>query len=261
MPVLRQLDHDVEDLVDHLGVQRRGRLVEEHDLGLHRQRPGDRDALLLTAGELGRVLVGLVGDADALEQLHGVLAPPAALTALRTLIGPSVTFSRMVLCANRLKRLEHHADVGAQLGQLLALLGQRLAVDGDRPRLDGLQAVDGAAERRLPDPDGPRTTTTSPLPTVRSMSLSTCSSPKCLLTALIATMGSPPLGGGGVEASESCRESADASVICATYPSARFVGVTRASLAPNCEEDVSATCGLAGYRSWLSRRPTGTGRV
>src|ERR671912_324002 len=32
-----ELDHDVEDLVDHLGVQGRGGLVEEHDLRVHRQ--------------------------------------------------------------------------------------------------------------------------------------------------------------------------------------------------------------------------------
>src|SRR5207342_860060 len=35
--------------VDHLGVERRGGLVEQHDLGLHRQRAGDRRTLLLAA--------------------------------------------------------------------------------------------------------------------------------------------------------------------------------------------------------------------
>src|SRR5262245_41657441 len=34
----------------------------------------------------------------------------------------------------------------------------------------------------LPDPEGPHTTTTSPTPTARSMSRSTCSGPKCLFT-------------------------------------------------------------------------------
>ncbi len=38
-------------------------------LGLHRQRAGDGDALLLAAGELARVGVGLVGEADPVEQL------------------------------------------------------------------------------------------------------------------------------------------------------------------------------------------------
>ena len=41
----------------------------------------------------------------------------------------------------------------------------------------------------LPEPEGPMTTTTSPSPIVRSMSLRTCSSPKCLLTLLNTTKG------------------------------------------------------------------------
>ena len=39
----------------------------------------------------------------------------------------------------------------------------------------------------LPDPDGPITTTTSPLPMDRLMSFRTCRSPKCLLTPVSAT--------------------------------------------------------------------------
>jgi hypothetical protein len=101
MPCWRA-DHDVEDLVDHLGVEGGGGLVEEHDLGVHRQGAGDRDTLLLATRELGGVLGGLVGDADPLEQLHRALVG-VALGVLRTLIGPSVTFSRIVLCAKRLK--------------------------------------------------------------------------------------------------------------------------------------------------------------
>ena len=64
--------HDREDVTDELGVEGRGRLVEEHELGVHRQRPGDGDALLLTAGELGREGVGLVGQPDLLEVLAGL---------------------------------------------------------------------------------------------------------------------------------------------------------------------------------------------
>src|SRR5918997_5677645 len=66
--VAGERDHDVEDLVDHLGVEGRRRLVEEHDLGVHRQRAGDRHALLLSAGQLSGVLVGLGADTDPVEQ-------------------------------------------------------------------------------------------------------------------------------------------------------------------------------------------------
>src|SRR5918999_2545769 len=47
--VAREVAHDVEHLPDHLRVQRRSRLVEEHELRLHGERPRDRDALLLAA--------------------------------------------------------------------------------------------------------------------------------------------------------------------------------------------------------------------
>src|SRR3954453_15056534 len=46
-----QLDHNVEHFFYHLRVERRSRLVEQHDFGLHAQHAGDRDALLLPAGE------------------------------------------------------------------------------------------------------------------------------------------------------------------------------------------------------------------
>ena len=42
----------------HLGVERAERLVEQQHLGLHGQRPGERDTLLLAAGELVRVALG-----------------------------------------------------------------------------------------------------------------------------------------------------------------------------------------------------------
>jgi hypothetical protein len=97
-----EVGHDVEDLVDHLRVERRGRLVEEHHGRVHRQRPGDGDALLLPAGQLRGVLVGLAGDADPLEQLAAARSASGLLDAL-DLDRPSVTFSSTVLWANRLK--------------------------------------------------------------------------------------------------------------------------------------------------------------
>ena len=52
MPVSGEVPHHVQHLADELGVERGGRLVEQHELRVHRQRPGDGDALLLAAGEL-----------------------------------------------------------------------------------------------------------------------------------------------------------------------------------------------------------------
>lgn len=47
--LLCQTDHDLEHLVDHLGVKSARGLVEEHGLGLHGKRAGDGYALLLAA--------------------------------------------------------------------------------------------------------------------------------------------------------------------------------------------------------------------
>ncbi len=49
----------LEHLVDEFRIQRRGDLVAQQRGGLHRQRPGNRHALLLPARELIRVGVEL----------------------------------------------------------------------------------------------------------------------------------------------------------------------------------------------------------
>src|SRR5680860_610916 len=49
-PFARESAHDVENLTNHLRVERRGRLVEQHQFRLHGQRSGDGDALLLASG-------------------------------------------------------------------------------------------------------------------------------------------------------------------------------------------------------------------
>ena len=47
-----------EDVACAAGVERSGGLVGEHDGGVRDQGTGDRDALLLSAGELGRAVPG-----------------------------------------------------------------------------------------------------------------------------------------------------------------------------------------------------------
>ena len=57
--------------VGGVGVQRTGGLVAEQNFGVRRQCTGNGDALLLAAGQLGRVGVGLVGQAHHLQKLTG----------------------------------------------------------------------------------------------------------------------------------------------------------------------------------------------
>ena len=57
----------------------RHRLVEDDDLRVADQRPGDGDALPLAAGELGRVAVDRVpGQSDRLQALRGPCASASA---------------------------------------------------------------------------------------------------------------------------------------------------------------------------------------
>ena len=97
-----QLDHDVQHLLDHLGIEGGGRLVEQHELRVHAERAGDGDALLLAAGELARIFVRLLGDPDALE-IFMAASSASAFGILRTQIGASVQFSSTVRCGKRLK--------------------------------------------------------------------------------------------------------------------------------------------------------------
>ncbi len=103
MPSSASVDHGVEHLLDHLGIERRGRLVEQHDLRVHAQRAGDRDALLLAAGELARIFLRLLGDLDALEVVHRDLLGLASSASCAPRSAPACRFSRMVRCGNRLK--------------------------------------------------------------------------------------------------------------------------------------------------------------
>ena len=82
VPSARELAHDAENFVGQLRIERRGRLVEQHHLGLHRERARDRDALLLAAGQARRILARLVCEVNAGEafgaELGGLLARQAA---------------------------------------------------------------------------------------------------------------------------------------------------------------------------------------
>ena len=63
-----RLQEQLDDLAAGLAVERRGRLVGEHQARAARQGAGDRDPLLLPAGELGRI--GLAPGAEPDELQH-----------------------------------------------------------------------------------------------------------------------------------------------------------------------------------------------
>jgi hypothetical protein len=128
-------------------------------LGSIASRAGDRHPLLLAARELCRVGIGLVGEPDPVEQLAGL---PDRRVAKRS---PDprrrlddVLQGRHV--REEVEALEDHPDLRAlagdlalaQLVELVALLAiaDEPPVDPQAARVDLLEVVDAAQERRLP---------------------------------------------------------------------------------------------------------------
>ena len=146
--VFRKVAHQIEHLADHLGVERGGRLVEEHDLGRHGERAHDGDTLLLAAGEHRGILVCLVGKADALKQRHGLLVG-LRLGLEAQLDGREGDVLLDCHMREEVEVLEHHAHLAAVEVQvdLLAVEGDILEVNGAGGRL--LQEVQAAQQRRF----------------------------------------------------------------------------------------------------------------
>jgi hypothetical protein len=59
--------HQPEDGFGGLGVQVTGRLIREEHRRIRDDRPRDRYALLLASGELTRIVIAPVGEADDVE--------------------------------------------------------------------------------------------------------------------------------------------------------------------------------------------------
>ena len=130
-PLARQVGDHLQHLADQLGIERRGRLVEQHDARLDGERPRNRAALLLAARQEGRIDVALLGKADAGEQLLGRRDRLVALDAQhmhRHL--DDVLDQRHV--APQVEALEHHAELGADALDLAAV-GRHACGRGCRP--------------------------------------------------------------------------------------------------------------------------------
>src|SRR5882757_7828492 len=112
-----------------------------------------------------------------------------SLATLRTLTGASVTFSTIVLCANRLNDWNTIPTSDRSCASLRPSAGSTSPSIAMVPESMVSRRLMVRHNVDLPDPDGPSTTMTCPRSTVRLMSLSTCKLPKCLLTPWIETIG------------------------------------------------------------------------
>ena len=159
--VVRDEDHrlvklalEPDDLVLHVApdqrVERAERLIEQHDLRIGAQRPGQPHALLHPSRQLVGIGVGEPAEPDDLEHLvgpRGALLPvdPLDLHAERDVVDdPPMREQAEVL--------EHHGDLPAtDLAQPIVVERQDvLSVDQDLAGGRFVQAVQHPHERRLP---------------------------------------------------------------------------------------------------------------
>ena len=143
---------EVQDLRLDRNVERRDRLVADHEVGLEDEGPGDPDPLALAAAELVRVAVGVVRlEAD---HVHDPLDPGRPLAGGPHAVDPEALADALADRGARVERAEwvleddlHPPPVPLQGGAVEARDVD--AVEGDRPgrRLD--EAEQEASDGRL----------------------------------------------------------------------------------------------------------------
>ncbi len=124
VPSLGELGQDRQHLRRHLRVERAGHLVEQQIARLHGQRPADADALALAAGELRRIGIGAVAEADRGEQ-RPALGFRFGARPLQHLDRRQRDVLQRRHVRIEVEELEHRAGALARLGQLLRLARRR----------------------------------------------------------------------------------------------------------------------------------------
>jgi hypothetical protein len=196
-PLFGEAADDAHDLLLELGVERGGGFVEEKRARLHAERAGDGGALLLAARQLRGVGVALVVDADLVEDgARAVLDLGRSWPS--TVTGASMTFCRIVMCAQRLN-CWNTIDRFVRMRRTCS--GRRAArrplprhVTGSPSKRISPCWLSSSrlAQRRsvdLPDPEEPISDTTSPARAVRSTPRRTSSAPKLLCRPVISITG------------------------------------------------------------------------
>src|SRR5579883_205378 len=154
--VLLQLVDQFLDLGGRDRIERRARLVEQDDLGLHRDGAGDAEALLLAARQAetgGRELVlHLVPESGPAQ---GGFDPRVDLGARQLLVQPDAEGDVLVdRHRERRRLLEHHADARAQEIDVDTGVQQVLAVEqhlagGALAGIEVVHAIEDAQQRGL----------------------------------------------------------------------------------------------------------------
>ena len=143
-----QLLHNLQHLAHHFRVQGRGGLVKEHHVRVHGQGPSNGNALLLAAGKLLGVGVGLVRQAHPLQQLQGLFVGLGLGHQLQFGGGQGdvLLYGHV---GEQVELLEHHAHAGPQLVDVVFRVGDVHALKGDGAAGGLLQQVQAPQEGGL----------------------------------------------------------------------------------------------------------------
>src|SRR5690606_24208123 len=145
--VIVQASQPAPQFGTYLGIQRTERLIQQQYLGLHRQRPGERDTLALAAGQLRGQAVGGPVQLYHLQQVHDF---PANLRLARPLTAgfDGQAVGDILIDAHMLEQrivLEDEADAAladVQIGGVLTMETDtpavRLLQSGNDPQQSGL---------------------------------------------------------------------------------------------------------------------------
>ncbi len=126
-PFLGKLAHHLQHLADQFRVKGGCRFVEEHQLGIHRQRARNGDTLLLAAREACGIGVGFLRQAHLLQQRMGARL---SLLAWHTLhlhrrLGDILQRRQM---REKIEPLEDHANLSAAARDITLAIRDQLAI-------------------------------------------------------------------------------------------------------------------------------------
>ncbi len=144
-PFFGQILHDLQHFVAQLRIERGGRLVEQHHFRLHRQRAGNRHALLLAARQFRRVMVGALRQTDFGQQLARQLFRIGLLRAAYADRAEGDIFQRRQV-REQIELLEHHAGFLADQPIVHFRIVGFQAVDDQIAAGDFFQLVDAAQQ-------------------------------------------------------------------------------------------------------------------
>src|ERR1700733_7767154 len=150
--VLRQFLDQLLDLGGRNRIERRTGLVEQDDLGPHRDGAGDAEPLLLAAGQAEAAGVQLVLDLGPQRAAAQRLFHPAVHLRFGDLLIEPDTECDVLVDRHRKRRrlLEHHADARAQQLEIevIGLVEHQLA-GGALSRIEVVHPVENPQQRRL----------------------------------------------------------------------------------------------------------------